>query len=204
MDDLPETSESLIGRVRDPGDEEAWRRFAALYRPVVVRMGLRRGLQEADAEDVAQRVMVAVSRAIARFESGPDRPPFRVWLSKIATNAILNALSRAPRDRGSGDTEIAGLLRDVPVPDGEGEREIRREGQTEAFRWAAAEIKCEFSHSVWILFWESMVEGLEVEHVAQRHGRGTGAVYMARFRVMKRLREKVQEVWDGSLGEILP
>lgn len=200
MDDLPLTSETLIGKVRDPGDEEAWRRFAALYRPVVMRMGLRRGLQEADAEDVAQRVMVAVSRAISRFEIGPDRPPFRVWLGRIATNAILNALTRAPRDRGAGDTDIAMLLSEIPAGNEEGQKEILREAQTEAFRWAAAEIKSEFSSSVWLLFWETMVEGREVEETAKRHGRSPGSVYMARFRVMKRLREKIHEVWNPESG----
>ena len=114
MDDLPETSVTLIGRVCDPSDEEAWRRFAGLYRPIIIRMAKRRGLQESDAEDVAQRVLMGVSRAIHSFEVGPDKPPFRAWLSRIATNAILNALSRKPPDRGTGDSDVGDLLAKVP------------------------------------------------------------------------------------------
>lgn len=199
MDDLPETSVTLIGRVCDPSDEEAWRRFASLYRPIIIRMAKRRGLQESDAEDVAQRVLMAVSRAIHSFEVGPDKPPFRAWLSRIATNAILNALSRKPPDRGTGDSDVGDLLAEVPDNRTDQRQELLRESQTEAFRWAATEIRPEFSPSAWVLFWESTVNGDEVEAVALRHGRSVGAVYMARFRVMKRLREKVREIWNQNL-----
>lgn len=198
MDDLPKTSETLICKVRDPGDDEAWRRFASLYRPVVLRMARKRGLQDSDSEDVAQGVMVTVSRAIHRFETGPDKPPFRVWLGKIAHNAILNALTRSPRDRASGDSAVADLLADYPTTSPDSAFEIQTEARAESFRWAASEIRGEFSDLVWRLFWETAVEGDPVETVAERHGRSPGAVYMARFRVIRRLREKVREVWEDA------
>jgi len=196
MDDFPQTSETLIGKVRDPGDEEAWRRFASLYRPVVIRMGLRRGLQEADAEDVAQKVLTAVVKAIASYEGGAGHPPFRFWLGKIATNAILNGLSRGQRHRGAGGNDAVDLLEQIPDPGQAVEKEIRNEAQWEAFRWAAAEIRGEFSPKVWQMFWATMVEGRGIEETAAEFGKQPGSVYMARFRVMKRLREKVGEIME--------
>ncbi|HJN10352.1 MAG: hypothetical protein QGG09_11400 [Pirellulaceae bacterium] len=53
MAQLPETRNSLLLKVRDPADADAWIEFAAIYRPVIYRLARRRGLQDADAEDLA-------------------------------------------------------------------------------------------------------------------------------------------------------
>ena len=77
MWDFPDTSHSLIARVKDLADGAAWTEFLAIYRPVVYRMARRRGMQDADSQDVTQRVLLAVSQAIDGWKPGPDRPPFR-------------------------------------------------------------------------------------------------------------------------------
>ena len=64
MDSLPETSESLILRVKDAADEAAWAEFLAIYRPVIFRLARKRGLQNADADDLAQKVFMSIARAI--------------------------------------------------------------------------------------------------------------------------------------------
>jgi serine/threonine protein kinase len=71
MTDWPETSESLILRVKDPQDEASWRELVAVYRPVVFRMARSRGLQHEDAEDLAQGVFVSVARAIDQWQGTP-------------------------------------------------------------------------------------------------------------------------------------
>ncbi len=73
----PETRHSLLIRVRDPSDHDAWTEFAATYRPVICRFAMFRGLQEADAEDLAQQVLLAVSDAINRWAPDPRRAKFR-------------------------------------------------------------------------------------------------------------------------------
>jgi len=66
MPEFPETRTSLLVRIQSPHDGEAWREFVAIYRPVVYRLARRRGLQDADAEDLSQRVVIAVQRAIGK------------------------------------------------------------------------------------------------------------------------------------------
>src|SRR5437868_2148933 len=99
----PETRPSLLVRLKDRTDHQAWFEFTEIYRPVVFRLACRRGMQPADADDLVQQVFSAVARVIDSWEIDPQRGHFRTWLSRVATNAILNALSRERPDKGSGD-----------------------------------------------------------------------------------------------------
>lgn len=193
MHDWPETSESLILRVKDPEDEVAWSQFLAIYRPIVYRLARGRGLQHADAEDLAQKVFVSVARAVQCWQTGEGAPPFRAWLARIARNAIINAVTRQWPDLGTGSTSVQELLDQVP-DDENVTAEFLRESRIEAFRWAAGQIADEFNEATWAMFWETAVDGRSVAEVAASHSRSTGAVYMARFRVMQRLKQKVLEV----------
>lgn len=193
MELSPETRESLIARVKDPADAAAWTEFLAIYRPVVYRLARRR-MQDADAQDVAQRVLLAVSQAIGRWEPGPDQPPFRAWLAKIARNAILNAVSRRKPDMGSGSTSLIEVLNQQAREDPDTTAELLVESRRETLRWVTEQIRTEFSEATWKLFWETAVLGKSIAEVAHSSRRTVGAVYMARFKVMQRLKERVSEV----------
>src|SRR5262245_53427189 len=199
MWDFPETRHSLIARVKDLADGVAWTEFMGMYRPVVYRMARRRGMQEADAQDLTQRVFLAISQAIEGWEPDPNRPPFRAWLVTVTRNAITKALSRSRPDVGAGSSSVMDLLDAVPADDPQTTTEFASESRREAFRWASEQIQPEFSEGTWLLFWETAVQGRSVAEVASATGRSAGAIYMARFRVLQRLKEKIQEVsqhWD--------
>ena len=68
MPEFPETSESLIVRVRDPSNRAAWDQFEQLYRPVIFRISRAKGLQHSDALDLVQQVLMSVSEAIGGYE----------------------------------------------------------------------------------------------------------------------------------------
>jgi RNA polymerase sigma-70 factor, ECF subfamily len=156
-------------------------------------MARRRGMQDADAQDVTQQVFLAVSRALGDWEAGANRPPFRAWLTTITRNAVIKALTRQRPDAGTGSTSVRRLLEAQPDDDPQTTAEFVQESRREALRWAADQIRPEFSAMTWRLFWETAVEGRPVAEVAEATERSTGAVYMARFRVLQRLKEKVQE-----------
>ena len=193
MDDAPETNQTLIARVKDPADAAAWNEFVAIYRPVIYRMARRRGLQDADAQDLAQKVMLAMSQAIQNWEPGADRPPFRAWLATLSKNAIINALSRRRPDAGSGSTQTLERLHEQAANDPQTTAELALESRRETLRWATEQIRGEFSEPIWRMFWETAITGRDAADIAAELGRTAGAVYMARFRVMQRLREKVAE-----------
>jgi RNA polymerase sigma-70 factor (ECF subfamily) len=114
MDNWPETSESLILRLNNQQDVAAWTEFLAIYRPVVLRMALRRGMQHADADDLAQRVFLSVARKVSDWESHNSETRFRNWLGRIARNAILNELTRAKPDRATGAGAHDDVLAQLP------------------------------------------------------------------------------------------
>jgi RNA polymerase sigma-70 factor, ECF subfamily len=206
MPDFPETNHSLIARVKDLGDGVAWAEFLGIYQPVVFRMARRRGLQDADAQDVMQQVFLSISRSIEGWIPGELQPPFRAWLTTIARNAITKALTRRPRDAATGSTSMAELLDAQPDP-AETTAELLAEASKEMVRWATEQIRAEFSEATWNVFWLTAIEGVPIAEVAKSTERSAGAVYVARYRVIARLKDKVLEVsqlWHLQENESCP
>jgi RNA polymerase sigma-70 factor (ECF subfamily) len=194
MESSLETRLSLIVRLKNRADQAAWQEFVEIYRPVIMRLAAHRGMQHADAEDLAQQVLVSVSKAIGRWETAPHRARFRTWLHRVAQNAILNALSRGPPDRGAGETGQAASVEQQAAAHGPDSDLLRLEYRREVFRWAARQIRAEFQPETWKAFWLTAVKDRAVDEVARLLRKTRGAVYAARSRVMRRLQEKVAEL----------
>ena len=79
----PETRHSLIQRLQDPGDNAAWEEFSSIYRPIIVRIALRKQLQFEDAEDLAQQVLVSVLKNISKWKSDPTRARFQIGRAHV-------------------------------------------------------------------------------------------------------------------------
>ena len=189
----PETRSSLLLRIRNRDDREGWGEFAEIYRPVICRMARYKGMQQADAEDLSQQVLFAISKAIDRWTPNDDRAKFRTWLRRIALNAILNAISRGVPDRASGDDEEREFLERRPARSGPDSDLLKTEYRREVFSTAARAIRCEFSEETWQSFWLTAVDGRDVDAVAAELDRTRGSIYASRSRVMKRLKQKVEE-----------
>ena len=185
MNSTPETRASLLIRVRDPADQAAWHEFVEIYRPIILRLARQKGMQEADADDVAQQVLVAVAKAVERREHDPKRAKFRTWLNCVAQNTILNVLTRGKPDRGSGDSAMLAVLNQHASPTGPDSDLLRLEHRREVFRWAARQVRQEFHQSTWDAFWRTAVEDRAVEVVAEEQAKNRGAIYAARSRVIR-------------------
>jgi RNA polymerase sigma-70 factor (ECF subfamily) len=202
MERLPDTRYSLILRLRDPADASAWSEFVALYEPLIYDLGRRQGLQEADARDLCQEVLLSVSRAIDRWHPDPVRGTFRGWLSRITRNLLVNFLSRQHHPRGSGATSVQDLLNAQPADDPSASALFEAEYRRRLFRWAADEIKGEFMLSTWQAFWRTAVEDRSPKAAAAELGLSIGAVYIARSRVLARFRERVEQLGDEATAII--
>ncbi len=88
------------------------------------------------------------------------------------------------------------MLNEFPDRNDEITAVLLNESRTEAFRWAAREIKDEFTDATWAMFWNTAVEGRSTASVSDSLGRSTGAVYVARYRVTQRIKEKINEISD--------
>ena len=192
MNDIPETRVSLLVRIRDAADHQSWEEFSAIYRPIIYRMARRRGLQDADAQDLTQQVLTSVAAHIHDWKPDVQRARFRTWLARVTRNAIIDSCRRIHPDQATGGSDA--MLQIHETTDDELETEIDREYRRQLFRRAAEQIENEFEPATWNCFWQSTVEGCSIAQVVERTGKSKGSVYTARSRVMKRLKECVSEL----------
>jgi RNA polymerase sigma factor (sigma-70 family) len=187
------TRPSLLIAIRDVGNQSAWSEFVGLYTPLVFRHCLRRGLQEADAADVAQEVMKSVAGSIARFEYDRRKGSFRSWLLTVTRNKLANFFTRrARRGDETGETSVQELVGSEASPSESADWE--REYESRVLNWAMEHVKAEFQEGTWRAFWGTAVEERAVAEVAAELGMSAGAVYIARSRVIARIRRRVAEV----------
>jgi RNA polymerase sigma-70 factor (ECF subfamily) len=194
MAELPPTRASLLLRLRDPRDEAAWEEFVRLYAPLVYGYARRQGLQDADAADLTQDVLRAVAGAVGRLEYDPARGSFRNWLFTVVRRKLSNwRRDRKHRPHGSGDAAAQEALEQCPAPEN-GEAGWEDEWPRRLFAWACAQARRGVTAATWQAFWRTTVDGQTVKQVARDLGMSAGAVYLARSRVVARLKELVQSV----------
>jgi RNA polymerase sigma-70 factor, ECF subfamily len=179
------TSVSLIERLRDGGAGDAWARFVRLYTPMLLRWARRWGLQEADAADLTQEVLLLLVRKLPEFEYDARRS-FRAWLFTLARNRWCDICRRRV---------AAGLVADVIAPDELGaldEAEFRRQLSRRALQL----MRAEFQPQTWQGVWEHVVVGRPAAEVAAQLGVQVNSIYVNKARVLRRLREELRGMLD--------
>ena len=196
MVDSPHTRESLILRLPTATDAAAWQEFAAIYEPLIYRFARRRGLQDADAHELVQNVFVAVARAVGDWRPDPARGKFRTWLFRIARNQLINLVAKRRPDGGSGKTSA--MLSLQQVADWQTHtQEIELDYRRELFRSAAMTVRDQVQEATWKAFWRTCVENVSIEQASTELNMSTANIYIARSRVLRRLRELV-EGWESD------
>jgi len=191
-----ETRNSLILRLPDKQDIEAWDRFVEIYQPLIFRLVRSKGFQDADADDIVQEVMVAVSNAINRWEPDPAKGRFRDWLFRIARNLMINFLTRRKHQsfragRGMFVELLDVHLEHVTQPT-EASREFDLEYRRELFLIGAESVSQTVRPKTWDAFRLTAIEQRSISEVANELHMSEGAVLVARCRVLARLRAVVK------------
>jgi RNA polymerase sigma-70 factor (ECF subfamily) len=198
IDDSPLTRASLLVQLRDGGNQAAWQEFVNLYGPVVYGFARQRGLQDADAADLMQDVLRSVSGAIGRLEYDRRQGTFRGWLFTITRNKVFNHLSKQKnRPQASGDSGASRRLADEPDQH-DGDELWELEYQRRLAAMAMDRIKGEFQEKTWQAFWLTAVEGVAAGEAARQVKLSPGAVYVAKSRVLARLKAEVQALQEGE------
>jgi RNA polymerase sigma-70 factor, ECF subfamily len=194
MAEFPETRVSLILRLSDAEDVRAWQDFAAIYGPAIYRLALRRGLQSADAEDVAQEILFAVARAIERFQPDPTTAKFRTWLSRIARNLLADfcaGRAKRPLTQLVSDSWLreADLTATSDISD-----DFDQQYRSAVFQLAAKRIRDRVSDDTWNAFQLTCLDHQSVELAAKELSMSVGSIYVARCRILKMLRQEVEHL----------
>ena len=191
----PTTRASLLLRLRDRQDHESWVEFVALYEPVAYRLLRRHGLQDADAREVMQDLFMAVSRSIDRFDTSRERGSFRGWLRRVARNLIINWLKeRERRVTAIGGSNLQAMLDMLPADSDAQTLEFDHELRRALFQRAAKQVRTELQPATWQAFWQTAVLGTSAADAAKKLGMQTGAVRVAKCRVLVRLRAALKEL----------
>jgi RNA polymerase sigma factor (sigma-70 family) len=188
------TSSSLIACLRHrPADKQAWEEFVRRYGPRIHSWCRGWGLQDADAQDVTQDVLVDVARQMRNFHYDPTRS-FRAWLKTLAHGAWCDFLRRPQqRWRGSGDSKVQRMLDAVEAGD-ELARKFEEEYDRQLLEEAMAQVQQRVEPGTWEAFRLLAFEGLTGRDAAARLGMTVGAVFMAKSRVQKQLKEEIKRL----------
>lgn len=181
-------STSLLVRAR-ANDRTAWERLADLFTPVVYNWVRRGGVPEADAEDVVQDVFLEVARGLARFHKDQPGDSFGGWLRTLTRRRTCDYHRRGPLAGAGGSTARAALeqVPDTPHDDAD----PTDDPTAEVVRRGLELIRPEFEPRTWQAFQAVAADGRPAADVAAELGTTVGAVYMAKSRVLKRLREEL-------------
>ena len=191
------TSATLLERLRDARDSDAWSRLVELYTPLIRGWAERLNVRGADADDLVQEVMAVVVRRFPEFVH-PDKPgAFRGWLRAIAANCARTIWKgRKVNPRVPGGTDFGSYLGRLEDPTDDFAREWEREHDLHVTRKLLDRIQGDFEARTWELFRRFVLEGQSAEQVASETGTTANAVYIAKSRVLARLREEA----GGLLG----
>lgn len=190
------TATSLIDLLKS-GDPDAWRCMVSLYYPFVYRFCLRGGLPSHELPDATQEVFRAVATGISEFRRNRPGDTFRGWLRTITRNKVNDYWRRAPVEgRAAGGSDAHQRIVSVPEsppsgPDVEDLSETSR-----LVRKALELIRIEFEQTTWDAFWRTAVDGAPPALVAADLGISANAVYKAKSRVLRRLRETLGDLDD--------
>jgi len=194
---MEDTRSTLLLRLKDAGDQAAWRTFNELYRPMLVRYALARGLDPDDAEDVAQQCVEGVLKRIGEYQHVGS---FRTWMRAIIENKICDRFRARGREMQADSRLLAGLPDPQDTPDQVWERQWR----SAHFRYCAEKARGEVAEATYAAFVAYGIEGRPADEVAAKLGLTVGQVYLAKHRLLDRIRALVLELTGAEPVEVLP
>lgn len=183
------TSLSLLQRLQQSPDEQAWQRFASIYQPLIHKWLKTYAPSEADVDDIVQDVLLTVFRKLNEFQHNGQTGAFRAWLRTTAVNR-LRLMWREKRPTLESDhAQFVGKLDLLADPQSELSRQWDQEHDAHVAGQLLLQMEQEFAPATWHAFRRQVVDGTSAKLTAQEMGLSVNAVLIAKSRIMKRLRQ---------------
>jgi RNA polymerase sigma factor (sigma-70 family) len=190
----PLTGSALFVLLRDPADPQAWRTFVHRYGPLIHDWCRQQHLQEADAEDVTQNVLLKLAQKLRSFTYNAHKGAFRGWLRTLTQHAWSDYLASQQRAVvGSGDSAILEQLEKVEA----GEDLLKRLAEAfdlELLEEARARVQLRVTSRDWQIFEQLALANRAAPEVARELEMTVTAVLMVKSRVQKKLREEIHRL----------
>lgn len=190
----PQTSPSLLLRIRDSSDGASWRTFEEVYRPVILAWCQMKGASPSDAEDIAQEVMAAVARAIKSFDYAPERGRFRAWLGTITANELKTLLLRRQKR-----PVVALPSGSFAAPPADPDSDWIALYASRIFEAACQRVRDQSEPATWGCFEATWINRKPAAEVAAAMNVPVHTVYVNKSRVLKRLEAEVLLLADEFL-----
>ena len=198
---MNETSLSLLHRLQCSHETESWERLVHLYAPLIRTWMRKYDVQDSDANDLVQEVLLAVSKDLCKFEHGGQSGAFRGWLKAILVNRLRKFWrGRDRRPQARGDSDIDARLAQLDDPASEMSLIWNREHDQYVLRQLLALAEPHFARNTWTAFYRVVLDGAKPDVVAEELGISKNAVVIAKCRVLSRLRQESEGLVESSSG----
>ena len=203
MENEIDTRATLLLKLRNRSDQASWNEFVEIYTPLLFAYCQKRALQNSDSADIVQNVFLSVTKALQTFEYNPEKGRFKAWLFTVLRNAINSHYRKQNRTPAPASDSF--VLEKLEATPSEEEQEVwERDYQLRLLHWAMEKIEPEFSPRSWQIFQRAAIDEHSPEDIAQDLGMTKNAVSVQKFRVMQRLRQKLQSIdaskWEEELS----
>src|SRR3954451_16799627 len=195
---LPTRHASLLTQLRrDPSDQVGWDEFVERYGRHIYRWWRQWNLQDADAEDVTQDILMKLTQKLRGFAYDPSRS-FRGWLKTVAHHTcrdFKDSPRRAPP--AGGDTQVQELILTLEARE-DLARKLEEAFDLELLETAKARVRLRVAPHTWEAFRLTALEGVPVPDVAARVHLQMAMVYVAKSKVQKMLQEEIGRLELGA------
>lgn len=194
MGDAPSsvTSPSLLLKVGDPNNKEAWAAFDKRYRQKISSWCLGQGLREADADDVTQEILMQIPKKMALFAYDPAKS-FRAWLKTVTIRAVLDLRRKNARWQCSDGSSIVDKLASAETQN-DLLQHLEHEFELELFEEAKSRVRSRVNFATWEAFRLTALENRPGKEVGALLGIKVAAVYVYRNRVQQLLAEEIRKL----------
>ena len=199
--DATHTSVTLLSQVRDQ-DQQAWNYFVERYAPRILGWCRQYRLQESDAADVTQEVLIKLVAAMRNFDYESSRGTFRGWLKTVTTNTIRDLLkSWRHRNRGSGGTVVQEMLASVEAPQTLADH-LALEHREQLPADAETLVRQRVKDDTWRAYQLTAVKQIPADEAPAQLETSVAQVYVAKSRVIKMLRQEVERLEARTLASL--
>lgn len=196
---MAETSTSLLEAARHDVDGAAWQKLVQLYSPLIRGWLRRHATADHELDDLVQEVFAVVVRRFPDFERQPRTGAFRCWLRTITVNCLRDFWrARRVRPRAGGDSDFQLMLEQLSDSDSPLSRAWDEEHDRYVTEYLLAVVKPDFSEQTWLAFKRATIDDLPASQIAQELGISVNAVFIAKSRVLSRLRQQGRGLIDSE------